>query len=85
MMTHYDGTPMNCQNRSDPDDEKSHVCGDEGRSMCPSCEAIRMAYWAGQFGLKPGMSREQRANMLDVMRPVETVTAQEWSEWRAVK
>lgn len=66
----YDGTPLDCQNRSDPDDPESHICGDEGRSRCPSCEAIAGAYWRAEFGLTDGMTRDQRRAQLERVRPI---------------
>lgn len=48
--------------------EDNGPCGDEGR-VCDECFAREAAYWASYFGLRPGMTREQRRAQLEQFRP----------------
>jgi hypothetical protein len=45
------------------------ACDDEG-NLCEPCFSLEAEYWASYFGIRPGMSKQQRMNQLEAMRPL---------------
>jgi hypothetical protein len=60
--------PTEAKHLRDPDDADSGECGDEGE-CCDACNLKEEAYWASYFGLRPGMTREERRNQLAAFAP----------------
>lgn len=61
---------MSCPNFLLDEDEQptERPCGDEGE-MCVACWKREAESWAAYFGLRPGMTREERLAQLKSMRP----------------
>ena len=57
-----------CPNLLDQDDPDSQPCGDEGRT-CDKCSEEEAAYWFAYFGLRKGMSRQERIDQLNQFAP----------------
>ena len=49
------------------DEGATRECGDEGR-MCEACFEERAAWWAAYFGLRDGMSPEEKRRQLEAWR-----------------
>lgn len=66
------------------DDEPSAVqCGDEGR-VCGDCEDMAREEAAAYFGLRQGMTREERQRQLLAMNPTPA-SSEKMNEWRKLK
>jgi hypothetical protein len=38
--------------------------------VCDSCHFLKAQEWAAYFGIRPGMTSQQRRNQLEAMRPL---------------
>lgn len=62
--------PLTTVNKADMSNEQQQtVCVDCDEQYCDACFAREAAYWAKYFGLRPDMTREQRREQLQRMKP----------------
>jgi hypothetical protein len=38
--------------------------------VCDPCFSVEAGEWAAYFGIRPGMSKQERANQIEAMRPL---------------
>lgn len=43
---------------------------DLGAHVCDPCHYLEAQYWARYFGIRPGMTSQERRNQLEAMRPL---------------
>lgn len=49
--------------------------------MCSKHGREELEYWRSYFGIRPGMSKQERLNQLEAFAPVHDISKEQLQEW----